>query len=97
MSVQSFRERWPLNVPGKFYVDYGCLDCDLCRELVPTVFTRDGGWNYVFRQPTTKEEAEGCLEAVEGCPQSNVHDDGLLHDWSSPGHVEREKYVEKNA
>jgi ferredoxin len=46
------------NVPGKFYVDDQCIDCDLCRETAPANFTRsdDGGYSYVFKQPTTPEE-----------------------------------------
>ncbi|MES2309986.1 MAG: ferredoxin [Verrucomicrobiota bacterium] len=79
-----FRNRYPLNVEGRFYVDNGCLDCDLCRHLAPTVFKRDDGWSYVYRQPSTEEEVKKCLEAVKRCPQWNVHDDGLLYDWSIP-------------
>lgn len=33
-------EKTPLNVPGKFYVDSSCIDCDLCRETAPE--TLDG-------------------------------------------------------
>ena len=46
--------------PGKFYVDDQCIDCDLCRETAPANFTRsdDGGYSYVFKQPTTPEEED---------------------------------------
>jgi ferredoxin len=94
MSLETFKIRWPLNVPGRFYVDSGCLDCDLCRELVPTVFRRDSGWSYVARQPVTEEEIQGCIDAVEGCPQNNVHDDGLSFDWATtPSEVQRERLI----
>ena len=84
MSLETFRRRWPLNVEGRFYVDDGCLDCDLCRELAPSVFARDElGWSYVKRQPTTASEIERCLKCVAGCPQDNVHDDGLEFDWKA--------------
>jgi ferredoxin len=85
MSLDTFKMRWPKNVPGRFYVDCYCLDCDLCRDLVPSVFIRDGeeGYSYVGRQPETIQEVAGCLEAVEGCPQENVHDDGLEFDWQA--------------
>ena len=58
------------NVSGKFYVDDQCIDCDLCRETAPVNFTRsdDGGYSYVFKQPTTPEEEALCKEAMEGCP-----------------------------
>ena len=33
------------NTRGTFYVDEECIDCDLCREIAPTIFNRndDGG------------------------------------------------------
>jgi hypothetical protein len=31
----------PGNVPGPFYVDTTCIDCDLCRETAPSTFRRD--------------------------------------------------------
>src|SRR5205085_12058975 len=43
--------RYPENVPGKYYVDNQCIDCDLCRETAPNNFTRndDGGYSYVYK------------------------------------------------
>jgi ferredoxin len=35
--------RYSENVPGKFYVDDQCIDCDLCRETAPANFTRTTG------------------------------------------------------
>ena len=71
-------EKWPENVKGKFYVDEQCIDCDLCRETAPDNFTRDedGGYSFVYKQPTTEEEAELCMEALEGCPVEAIGDDG---------------------
>ncbi|GBL43068.1 hypothetical protein EMGBD4_05670 [Verrucomicrobiota bacterium] len=68
----------PESVPGKFYVDSQCIDCDLCRETAPKNFTRqdDGGYSYVFAQPTTPEEVEKCQEALEGCPVDAIGKDG---------------------
>ncbi|MBL9139297.1 MAG: ferredoxin [Verrucomicrobiales bacterium] len=85
MSLETFRGRWPKNIRGRFYVDRWCLDCDLCRETAPWSFTRDdeAGNSFVYRQPTTPDEVKGCLEAVEGCPQGNVHDDGSSFDWDA--------------
>ena len=47
------------NTPGKFYVDEECIDCDLCREIAPTIFHRndDGGYSFVAKQPEGEEEA----------------------------------------
>jgi ferredoxin len=41
------------NVPGTFYVDDQCIDCDLCRETAPVNFTRsdEGGYSYVLTAP----------------------------------------------
>ena len=33
-------DKRPESVPGKFYVDSQCIDCDLCRETAPANFTR---------------------------------------------------------
>jgi hypothetical protein len=35
MSAETFSERLPQNVPGKFYVTEQCLDCAHCREIAP--------------------------------------------------------------
>ena len=65
------------NVPGKYYVDNQCIDCDLCRETAPNNFSRsdDGGYSFVYKQPTTEEEGQ-CKEAKEGCPVEAIGDDG---------------------
>jgi len=91
MSLDTFKIRWPRNVVGRFYVDACCLDCDLCRCLAPGVFVRDEdhGVSYVARQPETPEEVARSLEAVAGCPQESVHDDGQEFDWTAiPPEVE---------
>lgn len=71
-------DMWPENVAGKFYVDEQCIDCDLCRETAPDFFARseDGGYSYVYKQPTTDEEIEQCMEALEGCPVEAIGEDG---------------------
>jgi len=35
--------KYPENVPGKFYVDDQCIDCDLCRETATVNFKRNDG------------------------------------------------------
>ena len=71
-------EKWPQNVKGKFYVDEQCIDCDLCRETAPENFTRneDGGCSFVYKQPTSQEETDLCMEALEGCPVEAIGEDG---------------------
>lgn len=66
------------NVPGAYYVDEECIDCDACRETAPSNFTRneDEGYSYVYKQPVNAEQEELCKEALEGCPVDAIGDDG---------------------
>lgn len=68
----------PLNVPGKYYNDLTCIDCDLCREIAPQVFTRDDdeGLSYVWKQPVTPEEIAAAEDARHSCPTETIGDDG---------------------
>ncbi len=34
------RKLVPENVPGDFFVDSTCIDCDACRQIAPSVFGR---------------------------------------------------------
>jgi ferredoxin len=76
--MASKTDKWPKNLSGKFYVDEQCIDCDLCRETAPDFFKRDddGGYSYVYKQPSSTEELELCKEALEGCPVNAIGDDG---------------------
>jgi ferredoxin len=68
----------PENVTGQWYVDVNCIDCDVCRETAPNNFTQQTqkGYSYVFKQPTTPEEAAQCQEAMEACPVEAIGNDG---------------------
>jgi ferredoxin len=70
--------KYPQNVPGKYYVDSQCVDCDSCRETAPDNFKRDedGGISYVFKQPESSDEEALCKEAKEGCPTEAIGDNG---------------------
>ena len=41
------------NVPGDFFVDETCIDCDACRQLAPEVFADAGSYSFVHAQPQT--------------------------------------------
>ena len=73
-------DKWSDNVPGQFYVDEQCIDCDLCRETAPNFFTRneDGGYSFVYKQPQSEEEKAECMEALEGCPVDAIGHDGEM-------------------
>ena len=66
------------NVPGPYYVDDTCIDCDLCRETAPRNFVRQdqGGYSYVVHQPADVAEEAACLAAMEECPVEAIGNDG---------------------
>src|ERR687884_1782574 len=64
--------RLPENVPGDFYVDDSCIDCDACRQIAPTVFRDHGEQPTVFRQPETDEEVRRALMSIVACPTSSI-------------------------
>jgi glyoxylase-like metal-dependent hydrolase (beta-lactamase superfamily II)/ferredoxin len=64
--------RLPENVPGDFYVDDTCIDCDACRQIAPTVFRDHGEQSSVFRQPETGEEVRRALMSIVACPTSSI-------------------------
>lgn len=66
------------NVPGRYYVDITCIDCDLCREKAPLNFTRHdaGRYSFVFQQPTGAEQVAVCEAALEECPVEAIGRDG---------------------
>jgi len=65
-------KRLPENVPGDFYVDETCIDCDACRQIAPNIFRDHGERSSVFRQPETPEEARRALMALVACPTSSI-------------------------
>lgn len=66
------------NVPGKFYVDDQCIDCDLCRETCPQCFKRDDdtGTSIVYHQPDNDDDLSLCEDAMNSCPVGAIGDDG---------------------
>lgn len=79
-------KRLPQNVPGRWYVDNNCIDCDLCRETAPTVFRRDdeNGNSIVFHQPETEEERQLAEEAMTGCPVEAIGNDNPSPSSATP-------------
>ncbi|MBW3565899.1 MAG: ferredoxin [Acidobacteria bacterium] len=71
-------DKVPGQVPGPFFVDTQCIDCDLCRETSPENFRRNDeeGFSYVYKQPETDEERELSQEALENCPVEAIGNDG---------------------
>lgn len=70
--------RNPDNVPGRYYVDSSCIDCDQCRAMAPDFFARnpDTGLGYVTRQPVTPDEIALVEEALAACATNSIGSDG---------------------
>jgi len=64
------------NVPGDFFVDETCIDCDTCRQLAPAVFAEGDGHSFVQLQPQTADAARSALRALLACPTGSI---GTLH------------------
>jgi ferredoxin len=71
-------QKQPDNVPGRFFVDFKCIDCDMCREVAPNNFTRSEKelTSFVYRQPSSPEEETFCMEAIAACPVHAIGRDG---------------------
>jgi len=76
--MASRADRYPDNVPGRFYVDEQCIDCDACRATAPDNFKRndENGYSFVYHQPQTPEQEAQCKEALQGCPVEAIGSDG---------------------
>jgi glyoxylase-like metal-dependent hydrolase (beta-lactamase superfamily II) len=65
----------PDNVPGPWFVDERCIDCDVSRQLAPEVFGHVDGQSVVVRQPATPEEEERVWLAAIACPTRSIRTD----------------------
>ena len=71
------KDKWADNASGKFYVDEQCIDCDLCRDSSCLFHPkRRRRTLFCFAQPTTEEDKELCMEALQGCPVDAIGCDG---------------------
>lgn len=71
-------QKQPENVPGAFYVDTECINCDACLLAAENHFKihEEKGYAYVYKQPENDEEKSACEEAMEACPVSAIGKDG---------------------
>ncbi len=72
------KNKWPDNVPGKFYVDKECILCSVCSDAAPSNFkmSKDEDHDMVYKQPVSSEELAQCYEAMENCPVEAIGDNG---------------------
>jgi ferredoxin len=60
------------NVPGAFFVDETCIDCDLCRQIAPSVFSEAQDHSFVSRQPDSDVEVHRAAMALVACPTGSI-------------------------
>src|SRR3954453_16172783 len=91
------KKQVPENVPGDFFVDSTCIDCDACRQISPEVFTETAdGFSSVHHQPQNAIETRHALQALLACPTGSIgslekHDLGPARN-DFPMHLENEIY-----
>jgi len=71
------RKQVPENVPGDFFVDSTCIDCDACRQIAPAVFGEAAETSFVKAQPLTSDNRRQALQALLSCPTGSI---GCLSD-----------------
>jgi len=71
-------DRNKLSVPGPWYVDSACISCGICVGEAPANFkpADDGSAAFVFKQPSSPEEARQSEAAMEACPVQAIGKDG---------------------
>lgn len=66
------RLKRPENVPGDFFVDSSCIDCDQCRQIAPDSFSRIGEQAAVYSQPSERKTEFAALKALITCPTASI-------------------------
>lgn len=70
--MANIHQRLPENIPGDFFVDATCIDCDTCSQLAPAVFRDHGEQCSVHHQPETESEERLALMALVACPTGSI-------------------------
>jgi len=70
--MANIKKRVAEDVPGDFFVDSTCIDCDTCRQLAPNVFAEGEGHAFVHHQPTASEDRLQALRALVCCPTGSI-------------------------
>lgn len=70
--MASLQQRLPENVPGDFFVDSTCINCDTCSELAPGIFRDHGDQCSVHHQPETDAETQLAMMALVACPTGSI-------------------------
>src|SRR2546422_5738597 len=60
------------NAAGDFFVDDTCIDCDLCRQIAPSVFKEQDDHSVVYQQPQQSGETHRAAMALVACPTGSI-------------------------
>jgi glyoxylase-like metal-dependent hydrolase (beta-lactamase superfamily II)/ferredoxin len=66
------KKRLDTNVPGNFFVDATCINCDTCRQLAPSSFEEVGELSAVTTQPEGDERVRQAYQALLACPVGSI-------------------------
>src|SRR4051794_6482597 len=72
------RNRLTQNVPGEFFVDSSCINCDTCRQLAPKNFADSGSHSYVKAQPDDAGSKRHSMQALLACPTGSIRTEHAL-------------------
>lgn len=64
------------NVPGDFFVDSTCIDCDACRQIAPATFGEGPATSFVRSQPVARSDRRQALHALLSCPTGSIGCEG---------------------
>jgi glyoxylase-like metal-dependent hydrolase (beta-lactamase superfamily II) len=70
--MANLQHRLPENVPGDFFVDSSCIDCDTCSQLAPAIFHDHGEQCSVHHQPENEDETRLAMMALVACPTGSI-------------------------
>jgi glyoxylase-like metal-dependent hydrolase (beta-lactamase superfamily II)/ferredoxin len=70
--MANFNKRVIENVPGDFFVDSTCIDCDACRQIAPAVFGEAVETSFVHTQPMSGDDRRQALRALLACPTGSI-------------------------
>jgi glyoxylase-like metal-dependent hydrolase (beta-lactamase superfamily II)/ferredoxin len=71
-AMAKLEKRVPEDVPGDFFVDSTCIDCDTCRQLAPAVFGEAADHAFVHHQPVSADDRRQALRALVCCPTGSI-------------------------
>lgn len=71
------KKKLEINVPGDFFVDSTCINCDTCRQLAPQVFGESQGYSFVRAQPKSSDDSRDATRALLSCPTGSIGTAGV--------------------